>query len=80
MPLVLHHGHLRPLVRLHLILLHRIQTLLPTEASKNVDIASALSDSVGVPAFIHGTLVGDLVLQRQVESRIFFRRRASACD
>jgi len=80
MPLVLHDSHLRPLVRLNLVLLDGVQALLAAEASKNVDVATAHGDGVRIPTLVHGALVGDLVLQGQVQACIFLRWGAAASD
>ena len=47
--LVLHDGHLGPLVLLDFVLLDRVEALLAAEAAKDKDIAAAHRDGVRVP-------------------------------
>ena len=78
--LILHDGHLRPLICLHLVFLHRVQALLAREAAQNIDVPSALRDRVSISTFVHGRLVSDLILESPVESGVLFGRRASTRD
>ena len=75
---ILHHSHLSPLVLLDLVLFHRVESLLSTEASEHIDISTAHGDSMRVSAFVHWTLVSDLILQGQIEASVFLGRGASS--
>lgn len=80
MALVLHDGHLGPLVLLDFVLFDGVEALLAAEATKHEDVAAAHRDCVRVPRLVHRALVRDFVLQCQVESSVFLRGRATTCD
>jgi hypothetical protein len=77
--LILHGCHLDPLVFLDNILLDRVESLFATEPSQYKDITLAHGDGVRISGFIHRLFIDHLVLLEQVDSRVFFRRGASAC-
>ena len=80
MPLVFHDGHLGPFVRLDLVLFDRVQALLATEATEDVDVSAAHRDSVRVSTLVHRALVRDLISLGQVEPSILLGWRTATSN
>ena len=80
MTLILHCGHLLPLVLLDDVLFYGAQPLLSTETAQHINIISAHCDCMGISALIHHRLRDNFVFDGQVNSSVFFRGRASASD
>ena len=77
MPLILHDSHLSPLVLFDLILFDRIQALLATKTTEDVDVSAAHGDGVRVSTFVHWALIRDFISLGQVKSSIFFGWRTA---
>ena len=77
---VLHDGHLRPLVLLHLVAFNRVQALLAREAAKDEYVPAALRDGMRISTLIHGCLVSDFILLSAVKPCVLLGWRSSTCD
>ena len=66
MTLVFHDSHLGPFVLFDLILFDRVQTLLATETTEDIDVSTAHCNSVCVSTLIHRALISDFISLGQV--------------
>lgn len=77
MSFILHRCNLSPLVFSNIVFFNRTQSLLSRKASQNKHSSFADCNSMGISTFVHLSFVQDFIFLSQVNSRVFFRRRAS---
>lgn len=80
MSLVLHGGHLHPLILFDNVFLNRVKSLLAGEPAEHEHVPAHQSYSMRVPALIHWCARQDIVFLGEIDTRVLFRRGATASD
>lgn len=80
MSLVLHWGHLEPLILFDYVFLNRIKPLFSAEPAEHEDISSYQSYRMSISALVHGSSRQNVIFLSEVNPRILLGRRAASGD